>query len=181
MPFRFTPGPLDGIVVVNALCFADRRGSFTETYRRSAFHDAGIMDEFSQDNVSVSARGVVRGLHFQTGAGAQHKLVSVVRGTAWDVAVDLRPQSPTRLRWFGMRMDGMDGAMLYIPAGFAHGFMALSQEVILSYKCGPEYDAALDSGYRWDDPDIGIVWPDPGVPVVLSERDAALPLVRDLF
>jgi dTDP-4-dehydrorhamnose 3,5-epimerase len=158
--------------------FRDGRGFFLESYKASEFEAAGISERFVQDNVSRSEKGALRGLHFQAGTGAQAKLVRACRGRLWDVAVDLRPGSPAYGRWHGVELSEANGLMLYIPAGFAHGTLALEAGTELHYKCSAEYDPALESGVRWDDPHLAIDWPE--AEPRLSPKDAALPFLRDL-
>jgi dTDP-4-dehydrorhamnose 3,5-epimerase len=146
MPFSFTKLPLDGLVLVEPRVYTDGRGFFLESYKESEFAAAGIDGRFVQDNHSLSRKNVLRGLHFQRAPKAQGKLVRVIKGTVWDVAVDIRKESPTFKRWHGIELSAENGLMLYIPPGFAHGFLALSDEVHLIYKCTEEYDAALDAG-----------------------------------
>jgi len=178
MPFRFTPLEIADVILVEPRIFADDRGYFMETYKRTDFHAAGITESFVQDNHSLSSRGVIRGLHFQRAPKAQGKLVRVGAGRVLDIAVDIRPMSPTYLKWVGVELSSDVRNMLYIPAGFAHGFAALSDSASLSYKCTAEYDASLDAGIRWDDPDIALPWPfdDP----IVSEKDKSLPSARDI-
>jgi len=176
MPFRFTGAPLSGLLIVEPRVFDDERGFFMETYKESEFAAAGIREHFVQDNHSRSKRGVLRGLHFQRPPYAQARLVRVVAGRAWDVAVDLRPESKTYKKWFGVELSSDNKKMLYIPGGFAHGFVTLSDEAELVYKCTAEYDKASDGGVRWDDPELAIEWPMRDV--IVSEKDAALPRLR---
>ena len=181
MPFDFAAAPLPGMVIVTPRTFPDGRGMFMETWNRAAFRHGGIDEVFVQDNHSVSAEGVLRGLHYQCGEDAQGKLVRVTAGTVWDVGVDIREDSPHFGRWFGMRLDAVDHQMLYIPPGFAHGFLALEAGSHVQYKCTREYVPEADAGIRWDDPELGIEWPLPaGRDVVVSEKDAALPLLKDM-
>jgi dTDP-4-dehydrorhamnose 3,5-epimerase len=156
----------------------DDRGRFFEFHRadRAA---GGVPSGFVQDNVSISMRGVVRGLHAQHPKG-QGKLVSVVRGRIFDVAVDLRQGSPRFGRWMGVELGDDRHEQLYIPPGFAHGFLALTDEAIVLYKCTAPYDPASEFAVRWDDPAIGIQWPLTGMTPVLSPKDAAAPLLADL-
>ena len=177
MAFDFQPVWLSGAVIVKPQIFSDSRGAFCETYKKSEFSTAGILEEFAQDNQSISKKGTLRGLHFQHPPYAQAKLVRVVRGAVWDVAVDLRKGSSTYLKWFGLELSGSDGRMLYIPACFAHGFVALEDDTVFIYKCSAEYDRRSEGGIRWDDPDIAIAWPTDKVEV--SERDASLPYWRE--
>lgn len=175
MPATFQPGPLPGLVVVQPRVFADGRGSFFETYKQSEYQVNGVPKAFVQDNHSVSTRGVLRGLHFQTGQHAQGKLVRVVRGRVWDVAVDLRPGSATFGRWHGLELSAENRTQFYLPPGFAHGFLTLSEEAEFCYKCTAEYDKASEGGLRWDDPTLAIAWPLAGLEVSVSDKDAALP------
>lgn len=149
-----------------------------ETYKKSDFESAGITENFVQDNYSVSAKSVLRGIHFQKAPKAQGKLVSVVKGAVWDVAVDLRPESPTYCHWMAVELNQTNRTMFYIPPGFGHAFLALEDDTHFSYKCTAEYSSENDSGIRWDDPDINISWPD-SHPIV-SDKDKNLPYLRDL-
>jgi dTDP-4-dehydrorhamnose 3,5-epimerase len=173
MPFTFTSGPLEGLVVVEPRRFRDERGFFMETYHESEFRAAGIGEPFVQDNHSRSSKGVLRGLHFQVGQKAQGKLVRAVAGAIWDVAVDIRPASSTYGSWWGIELSADNALMLYLPPGFAHGFLTLSEEAQVIYKCTAEYDKASEAGIRWDDPDLAIDWP--SREVIVSAKDAALP------
>ena len=175
MSFEFEPLEIPDVVLVRPTRHQDARGSFTETYRRSAFERAGIAADFVQDNLAGSAGGVLRGLHYQLPPAAQGKLVGVVRGRIFDVAVDLRAGGPTYACWVGRALDAEAGALLWIPPGFAHGYVVLSDWADVSYKVTAEYAPDLERGVRWDDLTIGIEWPvrDP----VLSDRDRALPVL----
>lgn len=176
MPFTFTPTELPDVVLVEPRVFPDGRGSFAETYKRSDFVAAGVDAELVQDNHSVSQAGVLRGLHYQLPPHAQGKLVRVVSGAVWDVAVDVRRSSPTFGRWVGYELTGENHRMLWIPPGFAHGFLVLADETHFVYKCSAEYDKASEAGVRWDDPELGIDWPLPdGVEALVSEKDGELP------
>jgi dTDP-4-dehydrorhamnose 3,5-epimerase len=177
MAFAFQPLELPGLVLVEGPTFPDARGLFRETYRRSAFAAHGITAEFAQDNFSRSARGVLRGLHYQLAAAAQAKLVVVLRGEIFDVAVDIRRGSPSYGRAVTMRLSADRPRMLFIPAGFAHGFCVLSAEADVLYKASGEYAPALQRGIIWNDPDLAIPWPVPQP--VLSARDATLPRLPD--
>ncbi len=177
MPFEFEPLEIPGLIVIRPKVFKDPRGFFLETFKRSDFADNGIKGEFVQDNLSFSTRDVIRGLHYQLPPEAQGKLVSVIKGRAWDVAVDIRKGSPYFLKWHPVELSEENHTMLFIPPGFAHGFVALSDEVHFLYKCTFEYAQDLERGIRWDDPDINIEWPIEN-PIV-SDRDANLPLLKD--
>lgn len=177
MPFEFKPMEIPGLVQIRPRVFGDARGYFFETYKKSDFVDNGIDYDFVQDNYSFSTRNVLRGLHFQLPPAAQGKLVSVVKGRAWDVAVDIRRESSHYLEWEALELSEENHIMLFIPPGFAHGFVALSDEVHFLYKCTSRYARELERGIRWNDPDIAIKWP--GEYPVVSERDAKLPLLKD--
>ena len=177
MPFTFTPLTLPDVILIEPRRSGDARGFFMETYKRSDFSAGGIREAFVQDNYSRSARGVLRGLHYQKAPQAQGKLVMVVQGAVFDVAVDIRPDSPTFGRWVGVTLDAAEPRLLYISPGFAHGFCVLSETADFSYKVTAEYAPQLDSGILWNDPVIGIEWPIRNP--TLSAKDAALPLLRD--
>lgn len=176
MPFRFDRLQIPDIVLIEAKRFPDNRGFFMETYKRSEFAAHGIPHTFVQCNYSHSVHGVLRGLHYQKHPQAQGKLVTVLTGQIFDVAVDIRRGSPTYGRWVGEVLSAESGRMLYVPEGFAHGFCVLSQEADVLYMVTDEYAGELERGIVWNDPEIGVQWPiaDP----VLSARDAELPLLR---
>ncbi len=165
---------LPGVLKLVPRRFGDARGFFMETFRASQFANLGLPTDWAQDNHSRSARGVVRGLHYQLVA-PQGKLVRVARGAVFDVAVDLRRSSPNFGRWTGAELSDANGHMLWVPPGFAHGFLTLSPEADLCYKCTTEWDAPSDRALRWDDPAIGIAWPLGGIEAQLSGKDAAAP------
>lgn len=174
--FEFLPLAIPGLILVRTKRFEDSRGFFSERYRRTAFAEGGIEVLFVQDNLARSEKGILRGLHYQIAPAPQGKLVGVLQGRIFDVAVDLRPGSPTFGAWEGVEL-GEEGALLWIPPGFAHGYQVLSEQTLVSYKTTAEYAPDLDRGVRWDDPVIGIKWPlrDP----VVSEKDRGLPLLAD--
>jgi dTDP-4-dehydrorhamnose 3,5-epimerase len=176
MAFKFHRLDIPDVVLIEAQAFKDERGLFMESYKRSLFSANGIRDAFVQDNYSHSLRGVLRGLHYQKHPKAQAKLVTVLRGEIFDVAVDIRRGSPTYARWVGKVLSAKDCRMLYIPVGFAHGFFVLSEAADVLYKVTAEYAPELDRGVIWDDPEIGIRWPI-GEPTV-SSKDAKLPLLK---
>jgi dTDP-4-dehydrorhamnose 3,5-epimerase len=155
----------------------DERGRFLETFSAARYAWPGADGPWAQDNVSVSRRGVLRGLHAQY-PNPQAKLVTVLDGRVWDVVVDARRGSPTFGRWLGMELDGESCTQLFIPVGFLHGFVVLSERAIFAYKCTAAYDQAGDFAVRWDDPDLGIAWPVSSP--ILSAKDAAAPRLRDL-
>jgi dTDP-4-dehydrorhamnose 3,5-epimerase len=149
---------LPGVLVIEPKVFGDTRGFFLETYRGDFFKDAGIPDHFVQDNHSRSSKGVLRGLHYQL-TQPQGKLVRVARGQAFDVAVDVRPGSPTFGQWYGTTLDEESMRMMYVPPGFAHGFLVLSEIADFIYKCTDYYHPESEQGILWNDPNIGIKWP----------------------
>jgi dTDP-4-dehydrorhamnose 3,5-epimerase len=172
LPFSIDETPLAGLKVVQLTVHGDERGFFVERYQKARFAEAGLPIEFVQDNHSRSAPGVLRGLHFQT-KPAQSKLVGCLRGAIWDVAVDIRKDSPTFGRHFGLELSESNGRLLWVPAGFAHGFCVLSeQSADVFYKVDEFYNPESESGILWNDPALAIQWPiqDP----VLSARDQAL-------
>ena len=166
---------LPGPVLLEPVVHGDERGFFLETYRRSVLAELGIGDDFVQDNHSRSRRGIVRGLHFQPG---QAKLVRCARGDVWDVLVDLRRGSPTFGQWEGFELSDRNLRQLYCPDGFGHGFCVTSESADVVYKCSDYYDPSAERGIAYDDPDIGISWPD--VQLTPSTRDAAAPRLRDI-
>ena len=173
MSFQFEPLAIPGVIRITPARHSDDRGLFSEIYRASAFEAAGIRDTFLQDNHAHSVRGVLRGLHYQAPPKAQAKLVRVIHGEVFDVVVDFRVGSPTFGQWVGGALSEEDGVILYIPEGFAHGYVCLSERADLVYKVSNEFDAALDRGIAWDDPAIAIPWPVENP--TLSERDLSLP------
>ncbi len=182
MPFDFKRTPLEGVLIVQPRLFGDARGFFMETYKRSEFLKAGIIEEFTQDNQSFSSKGVLRGLHFQSAPNAQGKLVRVIKGAVWDVAVDLIIGSPTFGKFFGLELNEENNTMLYIPPGFGHGFITLKDNTHFLYKCTSEYAPESDGGVIWNDPDLSISWPLVGLenPLV-SGKDEILPLLKDIL
>jgi dTDP-4-dehydrorhamnose 3,5-epimerase len=172
---------LDGLVVIEPTLHRDDRGFFCETYRREWHAEAGMPadDEFVQDNHSRSTRGVVRGMHFHVGAGVA-KLVRCGRGRIVDVAVDLRRGSPTYGHWEAVELDEESMRELYVPVGFAHGFCVLSDVADVFYKQTAYYDPQVERGIAFNDPDVGIEWPLPVQELVVSDRDAAAPRLRDV-
>ena len=167
---------LPGVLIFTPRVFKDARGFFFESYNQNLWHNAGIETVFVQDNHSKSARDTVRGLHFQLPPAAQVKLVRVVRGAVWDVAVDLRRGSPTFGQWIGVELTEDNFRQLYIPEGFAHGFCVLSDEAEVLYKTSHVYSPAHEQGIAWDDPEIGIPWP--AAEPLLSDRDRVAPSLQ---
>ncbi len=179
MPFEFEKAPLEGVIVVKPVVFRDERGFFMETFKRSVFEAFGVDVDFVQDNHSRSVKGVLRGIHYQLEPRSQGKLVRCVRGAIFDVAVDLRRGSPTFGRWFGLVLSEENAWMLWVPKGFGHAFLTLTDVAEVIYKVsGSEYSPEHERGIVWNDPDIAIRWPLDGEPV-LSPKDAEAPLLRD--
>lgn len=170
-----------GLKIIEPDVFNDGRGYFVESYNAQRYALAGIKEVFVQDNESKSQKGVVRGLHWQTGAAAQAKLVRVVNGAVLDVAVDLRKDSPTYGQHFSIELTGDNKRQFLIPRGFAHGFIVLEDNTIFSYKCDNVYDKSAERGMRFDDPELGIEWPAVGVPLILSEKDKSHPLFKSVL
>lgn len=184
--FTFTRTSIDGVIIVDVRSYPDARGYFMETYKRSDFAAGGIEAEFVQDNQSASTKGVLRGLHFQI-EHPQAKLVRVTRGRVFDVAVDLRPGSPTFGKWEGVVLSEENKRQFFVPRGFAHGFLVLSDYAEFCYKCDDVYHPGDEGGIAFDDPDIGIAWPAlegsdafDASSVLLSAKDAAQPRLCDI-
>ena len=175
---RFIPTDLAGPVIVEPVIHGDSRGFFVESWTRKAFEEAGIHASFVQDNHSRSARGVLRGLHYQLGK-PQGKLVRVTRGAVFDVAVDLRRSSPDFGRWTGVLLSGDNKKMLWIPPGFAHGFLALQDETDFLYKCTDYFSPGEERAIAWNDPDIAIDWPLDGLDPIVSDRDRNAPRLAE--
>jgi dTDP-4-dehydrorhamnose 3,5-epimerase len=165
------------LLIISPQFFGDQRGWFCESWNEQRYKDAGLDERFVQDNFSFSRRQTLRGLHYQKPA-AQGKLISVLQGEVFDVAVDIRAGSPTFARWHAVTLSGANRLQYFVPAGFAHGFLVLSEEALVHYKCTELYSPAHEHSIRWNDPDLAVAWPvgDP----VLSEKDARAPLLRDL-
>ena len=174
MPFTFRPCPIPGLVEIQPKVFGDTRGCFFESWSERDYAAAGIDLPFVQDNQSQSLRGVLRGLHFQR-RFPQGKLVRVIVGEVFDVAVDIRPDSPSNGKWYAVVLSGKKQNQFYIPPGFAHGFLVLSETAVFAYKCTDFYYPEDEGGILWNDPVIGVSWPDVGVEYILSEKDRRLP------
>lgn len=168
---------LPGVIIIEPMVFDDARGFFLETWNKARYVEAGLPDAFVQDNLSFSTRGVLRGLHFQNPT-PQGKLVFVLHGEVFDVAVDIRANSPTFGQWVGVILSGNNKRQFYIPGGFAHGFAVTGENALFTYKCTDYYNPHTEGGIRWDDPDIGIEWP-VDVPL-LSEKDRIYPVLKDI-
>ena len=171
--------PIDGLLVIEPQVFQDARGYFVETYNEKRYREAGIDTVFVQDNQSCSCYGVVRGLHFQRPPFSQAKLVCCTVGRVLDVAVDLRKGSKTFGQWFGVELTEENKRQFFIPRGFAHGFLVLSDEAIFTYKVDNPYAPQADAGIRWNDPDVGIEWPIDPKEVQTSEKDLKQPFLKD--
>jgi dTDP-4-dehydrorhamnose 3,5-epimerase len=177
---KITRTAIDGVLIVEPRVFGDSRGFFFESFNQKAFDDAvGARFEFVQDNHSRSAKGVLRGMHLQGAPNEQGKLVRVTSGRVFDVAVDIRPESPTFRRWVGVELDAESHRQVWIPPGLAHGFLVLSEHADFLYKTTDYYAPAAEFGIRWNDPEIGIAWPDIGMPFVLSDKDARAPSLAE--
>jgi len=176
---KFIETELPGAFVVKPSVHKDPRGFFVETFNEKAFLDNGIMADFVQDNYSFSTqKGVLRGLHFQYPPHAQAKLVLVIRGSVYDVIVDLRQDSPTFRRWTCVELKSSELNMLYVPRGFAHGFCTLEDNTHVIYKVDSLYAPSADGGIRWDDPDLSISWP--STSPLLSQKDSQLPYLKEI-
>ncbi|WP_018879388.1 dTDP-4-dehydrorhamnose 3,5-epimerase [Thioalkalivibrio sp. ALE9] len=174
---KITETSLPGVLVVEPKIFGDSRGYFLETYQRDRYAEAGIPDQFVQDNLSFSRAGILRGLHLQH-PRAQGKLVQVLQGEVFDVAVDVRRGSPTFGVWAGVWLSAENHRQFWIPEGFAHGFCVASDTALFSYKCTDTYCPECELSIRWNDPDIGIDWP--LVNISLSDKDSAAPALADI-
>ncbi len=174
MPFTFKKLSIEGLIEIQPKIFGDERGYFLETWSARDYAAAGINAAFVQDNQSKSVKGVLRGLHYQK-TFVQGKLVRAIEGEVFDVAVDLRAGSPTYGKWEGIILRANEQNQFYVPPGFAHGFLVLSETATFAYKCTDFYHPEDESGILWNDPAIGIAWPDTGMEPKLSAKDAALP------
>ncbi len=168
--FKFIKTEIPEVILIETEIFNDNRGFFMETYKKSVFFENGIKDDFIQDNSSKSFYGVLRGLHYQQGPKAQAKLVRCIKGEIFDVAVDLRKNSPTYLKWVGFTLSAENKKQLYIPIGFAHGFCSLANDTEIVYKCSEEYLPESEKGLIWNDPIINILWPIKNP--IISEKDS---------
>ncbi|MFG6318483.1 MAG: dTDP-4-dehydrorhamnose 3,5-epimerase [Clostridia bacterium] len=168
--FKRIDTEIEGVCIIEPTVFGDNRGYFMETYSKPDFEEIGIKEEFVQDNQSKSKKGVLRGLHFQI-ENTQGKLVRVIKGRVFDVAVDLRRDSSTYGKWVGVELSDENKKMFYIPPYFAHGFLVLSDEAEFTYKCTDIYNHSAESGIKYDDPAIGIKWPEVDAEILTSEKD----------
>lgn len=175
---------IEGLKVIENARFGDSRGYFMESYQKKDFEELGILDEFVQDNQSYSKKGVIRGLHFQNGEHSQSKLVRVVKGQVYDVAVDLREGSPTYGKGYGVLLTEDNNLQFYIPENFAHGFLVLSDDAIFCYKVNKFYQPGDEGGLIWNDPDVNLSWPLDEVGgidnLIFSEKDTKWPTLKEL-
>ena len=171
---------IEGVKIIEPDVFRDARGYFCETYNSARYREAGITASFVQDNESFSSKGVVRGLHWQAAPHTQAKLVRVIRGAVWDVAVDIRKDSPTFGKHVSVALSGENMRQFFIPRGFAHGFIVLEDNTLFSYKCDNLYSPSADRGLRFDDPALHIEWPSLDIPLTLSEKDKKHPLLAEI-
>ena len=179
MPFEFEPQRIKDVILVKPKVFGDNRGFFMESYKKSEFFANGIYVEFNQDNHSRSSKGVLRGLHYQLPPFAQAKLVRCIVGEVFDVAVDIRTMSPTFGHWVGVRLSAENKRQLWIPEGFAHGFLTLSENAEFAYKTTNFYCKEAEAGIIWNDPQINIKWPENNMEFILSTKDVILPCLTD--
>ncbi|MFN8670840.1 MAG: dTDP-4-dehydrorhamnose 3,5-epimerase [Candidatus Sericytochromatia bacterium] len=177
MPFNFKELDIKEVILIEPKVFKDSRGFFVESYKKSEFHNIGIKDDFIQDNHSLSSKGVLRGLHYQLNPKAQAKLVRCTKGEIFDVAVDIRLNSPTYGKWVGSILSEENKNLLYVPVGFAHGFLVLSEKAEVLYKTSEEYSPENDAGIFWNDPEININW-NFNNPII-SEKDQKAPLLKE--
>lgn len=171
--------PIEGLLIIKPRVFNDPRGFFYESYNEKNFIEAGINVHFCQDNQSKSTYGVVRGLHYQLLPHSQSKLVSAIQGAVWDVAVDLRKNSPTFGQWYGVELSEENKIQFLIPQGFAHGFSVLSETAVFSYKCDDFYNPTLERGIVYNDIDLAIDWKIPAEKVLVSDKDTKHPTLKD--
>ena len=179
MPFEFVQQHIKEVILIKPKVFGDDRGFFLESYKKTEFEANGIKEEFIQDNHSKSTKGVLRGLHYQAAPFAQAKIVRCVKGRIYDVAVDIRPNSNTFGKYVKVELSEENKNMLYMPAGFAHGFVALTDEVEILYKASREYNLQADRGIFWADSDINIDWEIDFEPI-LSDKDKVQPLLKNI-
>ena len=179
--FKFENTKIEGLKLIHPLYAPDERGFFMKIYEKNIFEENGIFLENAEDMVSFSKKGVLRGIHMQT-KNPQDKLIRVLRGKVWDVVVDLRKDSKTYLEWEGFTLSDENRCGLYVPSGFLHGFLALSDDVVFSYRCGKAYEPEFDGGVRWDDKQLNISWPVNEVEeLIISDKDKNLPALEEFL
>jgi len=176
---NFITTPFEGLIIIEPKIFRDHRGYFFESYNKEEFKKNGIPAEFMQDNQSLSNKGVLRGLHFQLPPFEQGKLIRVTEGAVLDICVDIRKSSSTFRKYFSIILNGTENKMLWVPPGFAHGFLTLEDETVFMYKCTNLYNKESEKGIRYNDPDLDIKWNEANP--VLSDKDLELPLLKDLI
>lgn len=177
---NFIKTEIDGVIIIEPKIFKDERGYFFESYNEEEFKKNGIPNRFVQDNQSKSCKNVIRGLHMQKEPYAQAKLVRVIKGKVWDVAVDVRPNSPTFGKYVAVELSEENQRQLFIPRGFLHGFSVLSETAVFAYKCDNLYCKASEFGIRYDDPEIGVDWRIPADKVITSEKDRMANKLKDI-
>jgi len=177
MPVKITDTEMPGVFVVECGCFFDERGFFSETYSEPIWHQAGFTDRFVQDNLSLSKKGTLRGMHYQLAPHGMGKLVRAVTGAVFDVGVDLRRGSPTFGQWIGRELTPDNRLAVWLPAGFAHGFVALEDDSLVYYKCNACHCVEAERSLNYNDPDVGIEWP--LQPSIVSTKDASAPMLED--
>ena len=178
MPFTFKKSSIPDVLIIEPKTYPDERGEFLELFKQSIFEQNGINTKFVQDNISVSKHGVLRGLHFQKPPKSQAKLISVLKGEIFDVAVDIRENSPTYGQWIGEILSENNHKLLFIPEGFAHGFCTLRENTIVMYKVSNEYSSELERSIIWNDPEINISWPIKNP--ILSEKDSKATILKNV-
>lgn len=177
--FNFEPLEIEGTYLITPFFCDDERGYFSKSYEKNVFMEIGIVTEIQEEFESLSKKGVIRGMHFQS-VDPQSKLIKTLYGEIYDVIVDLRKDSKTYGKWMGVYLNDIDKKALYVPSGFAHGFLTISETALVSYRCTGKYLKEYDTGIRWDDPDIGIKWPyDKVQNIIVSERDKELMSFRE--
>ena len=178
MPVTIEPAPLDGLLIVKTGVFQDERGFFSESYSRDMWKAAGFEESFVQDNLSKSRKGTLRGMHYQIQPEGMGKLVRCIQGSVFDVAVDLRQGSPSFGKWFGLELTGENHLALWVPAGFAHGFVALSDDSLVHYKCTGHHAPTYERALNYACPKVGIEWP--MAPSVITQKDQDAPMLDDV-
>ena len=171
--------PIQDVFLLKPNVFRDERGYFFESYHKQRLLDQGVDCQFVQDNEAKSNKGVLRGLHYQRGTDAQAKLVRVVTGSVFDVVVDIRPESTTYGNWYGVELSSENGFQLFVPKGFAHGYLVLEDNTIFAYKCDQYYSKASEGGIKFDDPNLNIKWPSLDMAYIVSVKDRILPYIGD--
>jgi dTDP-4-dehydrorhamnose 3,5-epimerase len=178
MTLRISTTPIEGVLIIDAPRFTDDRGWFTEVWNEPRYRDTGLDLRMVQHNVSQSGRGVLRGMHFQAPPHEQGKLITVLHGAIFDAVVDIRTGSPDFGRWYGCELSAANGRQLWVPEGFAHGFLVLSESALVQYGCTAAYHAPSDRALAWDDPRVGIEWPEE--PRFISDKDRDAPTLAEL-